>query len=264
MADYQRPVWLYKFELSPGKWIFVPDEATKQYGRELVARILGLWKPPRYYVHLGPQGHVRALRTHLNSKYFARVDIEGFYNSIRKSRVTRNLKDLFGSYEEARAVAVMSTVPNPISDSDQASAFVLPFGFVQSPILAALCLFHSKLGTALRRLPRCISRCVYVDDILLSTGRTREELVVAYEIVCTALQASGFKLHAGKAVAPSEAIQVFNIDIANRHLEVSAKRLDEFRATLKGTDNEYIIEGILSYVRSVSPAQEQELRGELL
>lgn len=260
MVDHQRPVWLYKFELSPGKWVFAPDEATKQYGRELVKRIRKEWKPPRYYVHLSPQGHVRALRTHLGNSYFARVDIKRFYNSIRKSRVTRHLTELFRDYQEARAASVMSTVQNPVADDPK---FVLPFGFVQSPILAALCLYQSKLGSALKKLPRNIKRCVYVDDILLSTSHSRGELVTAYEAICEALIASRFQLHEEKIAEPSEAIQVFNLDIANRSLEVSKERLKEFELALAAAESRHVVDGILGYVRSVNPGQAQGLQDKL-
>ena len=257
MADLSRPRWLYKFELKTDKWVFVPDDDTKEYGRRLQRRIRKLWKPPHHYVHLGPQGHVRALKTHLSSKYFARIDLKGFYTSINKTRVTRHLHDLFRDYDAARIAAVMSTVPNPVADFPK---YVLPFGFVQSPLLAALCLYRSKLGAVIRELPRFIKRCVYVDDILISTKRSGEELQLAYDSLLLAAQKSGFTLNNAKLAPPSESIQVFNIEIAHQQLHIALPRLEEFQSAISSAPSENVVEGILSYVKSVNEEQELALR----
>lgn len=263
MASYNRPVWLYSFELAPGKWIFVPDDATKNYGRELKQRIAATWRPPSNYVHLGSKGHVRALRASLQNRWFARIDIKGFYNSITKSRITRHLRGIFRDYEAARAAAVMSTVPNPDRTLHDSPKFVLPFGFVQSPILAALCLHRSKLGRTLNQLPKPVRRCIYVDDILLSTEESRSTLDEAYEQVCSAAIESGFTLNEEKATPPSEQIQIFNINVASHEMCVSDARLEEFQRVLSDATDLSVVAGILGYVRSVNPSQALMLEKDL-
>jgi hypothetical protein len=62
----------------------------------------------------------------------------------------------------------MSTVPFRPVGADKTS-FVLPFGFVQSPLMAGLCLANSKLGATLARLAKKFTVTVYVDDIVIST-----------------------------------------------------------------------------------------------
>jgi hypothetical protein len=154
--------WLHKFELKPGCWVFVPDDETIERGREIKREIEAHWAVPPYYSHLNPGGHVEALRKHLGSNLFIRADINKFFNKISQTRVTRNLKKILGSYKLARQIAVESVVRLPNSSE---KTFILPFGFVQSAIIASLCLRNSALGNYLEDLScNGFSVSVYMDD----------------------------------------------------------------------------------------------------
>jgi hypothetical protein len=141
--------WDHKFELKPACWVFVPTEESKQHGYNLKQKIESKWRAPHYYFHLKSGGHVEALKKHLGNKYFAQADIKNFFNSISRSRVTRALNSLFKDYDLARSSACSSVVADPDSTEGE---FILPFGFVQSPIIASLCLYQSALGRYLDRL----------------------------------------------------------------------------------------------------------------
>jgi hypothetical protein len=130
--------WSTRFELKPGKWIFVPTPEMIAVGKEIKSAIEKRWSPPSYFYHLRRGGHVAALRAHLGNAAFLRLDIQDFFGSIGRSRVARCLKSRFG-YETAREWAHVSTVRDPSG----AAGSIIPFGFVQSPIVASLCLAES-------------------------------------------------------------------------------------------------------------------------
>jgi hypothetical protein len=122
-------LWDTRFQLKPGTWVFVPTLESVQNGKEIKQAIGRVWLPPTNYYHLRSGGHVKALEAHLHNAIFAHLDIRDFFGSINKTRVTRCVKDLFG-YPEGRRIANLSTVVHPDS-----RRMILPFGFVQSPIL---------------------------------------------------------------------------------------------------------------------------------
>src|SRR3546814_16029305 len=76
-------------------------------------------------------------------------------------------------------------------------AFSLPFGFVQSPIVASVVLAQSALGGAIRRLSRDgMTITVYVDDITLSGPNEHRvgEAIAALE-TAAALSVITFNAH---------------------------------------------------------------------
>src|ERR1041384_3097719 len=91
-----KPKWSNKFEIKPGKWVFIPTVEMVKVGKEIKQAIEDYWKPPRYFYHLRAGGHVRALRAHLGNSTFVRLDIRDFFGSINKNRITRCLKVKFG------------------------------------------------------------------------------------------------------------------------------------------------------------------------
>lgn len=237
--------------------MFVPDEDTKNFGRALSHEIRSKWNPPPYYVHLSSQGHVRALRQQSTDTYFARLDLKSFFGSIKKNRITRNLNALLSDHVAARQAAVMSTVPDPMAES----GYVLPFGFVQSPLIASLCLSTSKLGRALAELDGSIRKLVYVDDILISTSSPIEALELAYNALRDAATASGFVINEEKSRPPASNSVVFNIEISQESIALTQERLTKFAETICATSNANAVRSIVSYVASVSAEQAALLPG---
>lgn len=242
--------WISRFEIRPGTWVFVPTERSVIAGRELKAAIEQRWHAPKNYFHLSPGGHLTALRAHLESAHFAHLDIQNFFGRVNKSRVTRCLKPYFG-YVEARRVAAESTVAHPTL-----GGAMLPFGFVQSPILASLCLSKSALGRCLREIPRRlgVKVSVYVDDIILSSD---EEFVLAQALqeVESAANRSGLPLNAAKREGPAAKITAFNIELSHLALAVEPDRWAKFVETFHATDSEHARRGIRGYIESVNLVQ---------
>jgi hypothetical protein len=249
------PTWESKFELKQGTWVFVPTEESVKDGKAIKLAVNKCWRPPRNYFHLRAGGHVKALESHLNNSVFVHLDIQNFFGSINKTRVTRCLKGLF-SYEDARAIANKSTVIHP-----EEKNLILPFGFVQSPILASLCLANSALGRCFHGLSKKYAgliASVYVDDIILSCNNeaTLEEATAELK---QCAERSRFKLNPKKEEGPAAKITAFNIALSNLSLEIEPERYMEFVAAFGESDNLSQRKGIRSYVNSVNPVQAENL-----
>ncbi|MGO7506950.1 reverse transcriptase domain-containing protein [Rhizobium johnstonii] len=104
---------------------------------------------------------------------------------------------------------------------------MLPYGFVQSPILATLVLAKSAIGIYLRGLPPTITVSVYMDDICLS-GNGEADLQTAFEGLIAAVAEAGFTLNDEKTRPPAPQIDIFNCSLANGKTEVLQDRIDEF------------------------------------
>ena len=254
-----RELWDHRFQLDSGKWVFVQSENSKTRGREIAERIYEEWIAPRYFYHLY-QGHVEALKYHLNHRSFACVDIANFFGRINRTRVTRVLKSLFG-YTTAREYAKVSVVRDP-SHSHMPPKYMLPFGFTQSPLLASLCLDASSVGDLLKKIDVMpeLRLSVYVDDIIISSNDI-EKLKEVFDRLKTAVNRSGWALSTTKTQPPNVAITAFNICTSYGNLTITEGRMEEFAEEYVNATSDYVKEGIVSYVTSVNPAQARKFDG---
>lgn len=246
--------WSTKFELKPNRWVFVPTPECAALGREIKQRIADRWRVPEFYFHLRQGGHLAAVGAHSGHAHLARLDIEDFFGSIGLSRVTRSLKDHFG-YELAREWAKASTVRHPGTGNH-----ILPFGFVQSQIIASLCLHDSALGRELRRLSRNpdLAVSVYVDDLIVSS-QSEEACKFAVDGIEAAAKKANFNLSAGKKQGPASAISAFNIDVSGSDLAITSNRMDHFAAAVLN-GKPATRDAIFAYVSLVNSAQADALR----
>ncbi len=244
-----RERWNSKFQIREGVWLFVPTEETINKGLLVKQQIEDRWHAPEHYYHLRRGGHIRALQKHLKNKYFIHLDIQNFFGQINRSRVTRSLKEHI-SYEKAREIAVESTARLPES---AVVKYILPFGFVQSPIIASVCLSKSALGRHLSRLAKQknFAVSVYMDDILIS-GNDPEELKIQLALTQVASEKSGLPLNAKKQEGPDVSVTAFNIRISQNLLEIIPSKLQEFVSSYLSSTNEHQRAGILNYVLSVN------------
>lgn len=249
--------WDSKFELKPGKWVFVPNSSAIETGHAIKDEIQSRWKAPTYYYHLREGGHVAALRAHLGQSVFIHVDIKDFFGSINRSRITRVLKGLY-SYERAREIANLSTVIFP---GEAERRFVLPYGFVQSTIIASICLRKSALGNYLKRISTedGVAVSVYVDDIVVSLAESSraEEIFAGLN---DSASKSGLEINPDKIQRPSPAINAFNIELSQSSLSILPGRWNRFLDALRETNNEFRQQAILSYVGSVNGTQADDLK----
>lgn len=243
------PQWVSRFELKPDTWVFVPTKASMKMGREIKQAIQARWDVPPNYYHLLAGGHVEALRIHAGNSWFIHLDIKNFFGSINRSRITRSLKNLFG-YSHAREIANLSTVIHP-----NLGGFILPFGFVQSPIIASICLYKSGLGSCLNLLQKSGVRVsVYVDDLIISSD-TLKAATEALAAIKQSAERSGFQLNQEKEEGPAPRITAFNIDLSTNQLNIEPSRFKAFSDALLATTSTHQQRGIIGYVQSVNPDQ---------
>lgn len=250
MASRER--WISKFRIKEHSWVFVPTEETVQSGSEIKKTIEENWIPPKYFYHLASGGHVRALQQHLGYNYFLHLDVENFFGNINRSRITRCLKS-FLSYNEARLVAIESTVRLPECEP---AKYILPFGFVQSPIIASISLDKSALGARIQRISKRkdFGVSVYMDDIIVSSN-SLTALIEQCEILETASIKSALPLNKGKQEGPGPMVTAFNIQLSRDLLEITKEKLSELVLNYQASENEHQRAGIYNYIISVNTDQ---------
>lgn len=233
-------------------WVYIPTSETVAEGKLFKGLIEFKWRPPENYYHLRSGGHVDAIKYHLGGRFFIHADLRKFFNSINRSRITRELKPYFG-YDKARSIAMESTVSIPV---DSGQVFALPFGFVQSTIIASLCLHKSRLGKVIQNLDNTdgIKVSVYVDNIIIST-QSLEKADFALSMIQESADRSGLVLNKNKLKGPAESITAFNIDLSSNLVLISDSRFSEFLVNYKNATSENKKDGIFGYVYSVNPTQ---------
>lgn len=247
--------WKSKFQIKPGKWVFQPSDESLILGRAIKAAVEKIWNPPPFYYHLQVGGHVAGLRAHTGNTCFLHLDIQDFFGNVNRSRVTRCLKQSLG-YAEARRYANESTVQHP----EEKGRFILPFGFVQSPILASLALDQSALGECIQRVSEMdgVEVSVYVDDIVVSSKIMEVLDEIRADLHLKSIR-SNFPLNSGKEQGPAKRITAFNIELSEDSLLIQEERFEEFKTVVATTTNSRKKEGVKSYVKSVNLAQFSEL-----
>ncbi|PZQ02474.1 MAG: hypothetical protein DI587_03330 [Variovorax paradoxus] len=242
--------WTQRFELKPGRWVFSPTDESRAWGEKVKRVVDKHWNPPHFYYHLRSGGHVAAIQRHAPSKYFFRTDLDSFFYRVNLSRLTRHLKTWL-PYKVAREMACRSVVKVPGS-----SIFTLPYGFVQSPVLASLALDRSRLGAYLRSLDAggAVLVSIYVDDIIVS-GQSEKAIQAISLAMGQIADASAFPLSVGKSLCSAGVVTAFNIELLNGTTRIIDARLVQFKDEFRATSSAEVREGIFSYVASVNPGQ---------
>lgn len=219
--NYEYQTWLKGTK----KPIFVPNEKCREIGKQLVKDILKAWPRKPIYSHLQPGGHVAALHQHRLNNYFAKFDLENFFYSISRNNVVSSLKSI--NIENYRNLACFSCVKNPL---DTPPSYALPYGFVQSPLLATLVFSDSLLGQYLEKIANEITVSVYVDDIILSSN-DKSLLSKLFEESLNEVKRSPFSVSSEKIVSPTSDLDVFNCKLRHEESFVLKERIDEFEKT---------------------------------
>lgn len=255
MPSFERK-WLNRIEIKPHRWVYIPTAKTKADGRALVRIIKSKWKPPAYFYHFKKGGHVAALNAHRKNKFFSRIDIEDFFGSITASRITRTLKPYFG-YDKARELAKASTVRKP---GLNVVRLMVPFGFVQSSLIASICLDKSTFGEFLKKLsndPDYVLS-VYMDDIIISSGN-RSDLASKTEELKKYLVRSHWASSQSKELIAQNAITAFNIDLMPDLVEICSSRIQKFKTDYLQSGSENKKSAIIAYIKTVNEDQLSEL-----
>jgi hypothetical protein len=218
----------YKFKYrSRGKFIYVPNDRGERKGRRIIHFFSKRVDFPDYFYHYKAGGHVAALHEHLANALFFKIDIQNFFYSIARMRVTRAMRHW--GYPGAGTLAKWSCVKNP----GQGPRHVLPIGFVQSPLLASLVLMLSPVDAAIRRaLANGVLISVYLDD-LIGSHNDLAVLTAAYDDIRNSCVDANLIPNSAKLIAPSAAIVAFNCDLTQGAANVTADRINRFFAMPK-------------------------------
>jgi hypothetical protein len=242
------PVNFRNFDFSyerDGKRIFAQSDLGTRIGKDIARKVGAKYRFDPFVFHIRKSGgHVAALHTHRNHHFFARVDIRRFFYGIGRNRVRRALSGI--AIERANHYAKWSCVKNPYDGP----TYVLPYGFVQSPILATLVLLESQLGALLRELdadPR-ISVTLYMDDITISSDEI-DVLNCAFKRMVETLEPAGFDANLDKLREPQPKMDLFNCSLVNAQTEVLPDRVDRFHAELRSAQS---LEAFDRYCSSVA------------
>lgn len=222
--------YIHKFVLR-GKWIFVPNERCERKGRRIIDHFSKRVEFPDFFYHYRSGGHIAALHAHLNNKLFFKIDVQNFYYSIARDRVTRAMRSW--GFSGSKTLAMWSCVKNPLDVAKP--RYVLPIGFVQSPLLASLVLMKSPVVEAIERSIAngvCIS--VYFDDFI---GSHNDEAVLqtAYVDIQEACVKANLIPNPQKLTPPQAAITAFNCDLENGSALLRQERIDRYMASADRT-----------------------------
>jgi Reverse transcriptase (RNA-dependent DNA polymerase)/ATPase family associated with various cellular activities (AAA) len=238
------------------------DRGRQEFS-SLKRQIAKRWQPHPSSKTFSPRAHVAALRPHLNHEWFAVLDLIRFYDHVTRTKVYRSLASIGFAQSECFRITGRSTVR-------QGNKYLLPRGFRQSTLLAALVLDRSLFGSYLRQQRYLSTITVFGDDIVLSSDN-RHELEREYALTVDLLQRSSFPINPLKSQTPRSEVVVFNIRLSRNSLQFTEERMQRFfrRAeTLLGPsrDEENIdlyTKLIGNYVASINVAQEKNLRKSL-
>ncbi|WEK43194.1 MAG: reverse transcriptase domain-containing protein [Candidatus Sphingomonas colombiensis] len=249
-----RDLYSHRFTLPNGVTICIPSEKGRGRGKEIAQDVSDRWTPKSNYFHQLEGGHVAAARRHHTSTVIAKLDLAKFYHQVGRSKVHRALKLIGTPQKDAWEAACDSTVER---DPGQRN-FSLPFGYVQSPILASIALDYSALGTALTQLNTggCLVSA-YVDDIIVSADNA-DAVNTALDQLRAAAGVAGFAINEKKSEGPASEITAFNIHLGSGRMEITEKRMGEFEVAIRDAHPERIM-GILNYVNSVNVDQMEAL-----
>lgn len=233
----------------------MPSEEGRAVGLSVRREVEKVWNAPDYYFHLKKGGHVAAIQQHLSSASFVRLDLANFFGSITATRITRSLRPKLG-YARAREIALLSTVSSPGVPSSRS----LPYGFVQSPLLASVCLAESALGRQLQRvaLDQDTRVSVYVDDIIVSASDPDRVTSIKEKLEGAASRA-GLTFNFVKSQGPTPEINAFNIELSQDAMRVTPTRFLEFQTRYRTDTNKQVRQALLAYVSSVNAEQADSL-----
>lgn len=246
----------YRFELKPGKFVYIPTNFGARRGRKIVSSLLKRWTPADYFYHFGKRGgHVAAMRPHEHHRFRASIDLRGFFTSISRTKVHRALTFLGYSNRHALDIAEESCV-------EAEGRKFLPYGFTQSMALATLAIEKGALGAELvKQRASGIVTTMYVDDILISSD-SAADLGGAFDGLIAAIETANLSLSEEKSSKPNNSVEAFNCVISEKGIKITDQRMSRFEEQLE-LASDYGKEAILRYVGVINAEQRQILKNKI-
>jgi hypothetical protein len=248
--------YVHRIPLGEDKWAYEQKPSLIEPANIWMDEIRKRWQPPNYFFHLRSGGHVAAARSHLKNRYFAKTDLRRFFEQVTKNRIIRRLSGLGFQPDDAIDFAVASTIRISTDGQDR---FALPYGFVQSPLLASLDIDKSELGRTFSNLDKSgHTISVYVDDIVIS-GPTKEQVEEGLTLIRDAASVSNYEINEAKSTNTLPSMVAFNIAFGHEYMHVTDDRITEFEQAILTTYDEDAKIAVLAYIKSINHAQAVEL-----
>lgn len=252
--------YVQRIPLGNGKWAFEQEPDLIDSAENWMRLIRGRWTPPNYFFHLRSGGHVAAVQSHLESNSFAKIDLRRFFEQVTKNRVIKRLSRLGFPPEDAIDFAVASTIRKEKNGRD---VFVLPYGFVQSAMLASLDTDCSALGRQLAQTVESgLTVSVYVDDIVIS-GKNEAVVQAALDDTRNAAAQSHFEVNDEKSTGVQAVMTAFNIEFGHGFMRITTPRMHEFQQAIMTSYDDDAKIAVLAYIKSVNLDQAVELYAAL-
>lgn len=215
------PTYNYSFEVS-GKRIYFQSKWARKKGEEIKNLVENAYNFEDYFYHLKKGGHISAIHSHRQFRFFCKLDIENFFYSINRNRVQKKLKKL--KIPNSQFYSKVSCIKDP-----NYSNYVLPIGFKQSPVLSSLVLAKSTIGDTLYEMKdqNVCNISVYVDDICLSSNNLKT-LQECYNELKNKIEESNFSINKNKSREPCEEIEIFNCSLKYEKTLVLPNRITYF------------------------------------
>ena len=242
----------YRFKIKSGRYVYIPTQQARVLGDQIQETVLKRWKPAGLFYHLHRRGgHVAAMRRHGGSRYFARRDISHFFGSVTRTKVARALRDIGFDNKTAFEIASASVVSSEIGKH-------LPYGFVQSPVLATLALERSALGSfVIGKTPGHLVVTIFADDIMMSSDN--ESSLREYgEALDESAAVAKFAFGSEKTAICELTVEAFNCLIKHRRIEITPERMARFADQMK-VASPMGRAAILRYVAAINMAQAVQL-----
>lgn len=231
--------------LLKGKHAFAPSDEGRKIGATIKKLVERHCVFDGTYYHFRRGAHIAALHYHRERRFFAKIDLENFFYSIGRNRVRRCLKQI--GIRQSERFAKWSCVKNPYGHP----SYALPYGFIQSPILASLALRLSEVGATIRTLPAQVLRSIYMDDILLSCDDLNA-LNASFDAVIAAVSLAGFQINPKKLFTPASDIMAFNCDLRRGTTQVRDERVAEFYSVERSAQSKAAFERYCAMVEAGS------------
>lgn len=226
-----------------GRYVFVPTKECREYGERLLDDCRRRVDLPEYHYHYTSGGHVSALHRHIDNQFFFRIDIKSFFYAIRRNRVSAALRHF--SIPNPRDRAKWSCVADPYTGK----GYVLPIGFIQSPMLASLVIMLSPIADVIEQARRRgVFVSMYFDDFIGSAP----DLPLLNEVFSDfvdACAAANLPINEEKLVKPAAIATAFNCDLRLNYAAVTPARIAKFYSEPQSAP---AVASFDAYVRRVS------------
>src|SRR5262245_46159963 len=114
------------FAIGHGKRAYAQAQMARAIGRKRIVEVLFQYRPADIFYHYWKcGGHVGALKLHASSRSITRLDIEGFFGCVNRTRLSRALRHIGFGWRTAYEIAFEAVVV-------EGRKKILPIGFVQS------------------------------------------------------------------------------------------------------------------------------------